>query len=91
VKSENVLQAVALRMVALLVMLSGLALGVVASSAPVLAHRMYSGDVTGYSMSVEASPTDFNYAQNTFLKATLSYPASNPPTIVPGKIAFLLN
>src|SRR5690242_17606022 len=66
-------------------MLSGLALGVVASGAPVLAHGTHSDDTTGYSISVVASSTDYYYPNNTTLTATLSYPANNPPTIVTGK------
>ncbi len=86
--SKYGLQAVALRMAAFLVTLAGLALGVVASSAPVLARGMYSGDTTGYSISVVASSADYYYPNNTQLTATLSYPASNPPTIVTGKSLF---
>jgi hypothetical protein len=85
------LQAVALRIVALLVILSGLALGAVASSAPVLARGTHSGDVTGYSMSLVASSADLQYGENIKLTATLSYPESNPPDTLPRNYHIVLD
>lgn len=80
-KSENRFPAATLRIVALLVMLSGLALGAVASSAPVLAHGTHSDDTSGYSMSLIVGSTDLQYGQDAKLTATLSYPASEPPDL----------
>lgn len=90
-KSGNVLRAIALRVVALLVMVSGMALCVVVSGAPVVARGAHSDDTSGYSMTIVASSTDLKYGQNVTLTATLSYPASNPPDTRPGDYHILFD
>ena len=90
-KSDKVVQVVALRIVALLMMLSGLALGVVASSAPVMARGTHRDDTSGYSMSLVVSATNLQYGQNATLTATLSYPASNPPDPTPRNFHILID
>ncbi len=87
----NTLRTLAVWLSALIVILSGMALGFVGAAAPVVARGAQSSDTTGYAITIIADSTDIQYQGSDRITATLTYPASNPPSYFELQYTFAIN